>query len=556
MAMIKRIISVNSDKSEITFEQEIPIVGTSVISIFKNAHGFDALSSTNLIKCIDCGHHVSLRSSSCVSCGCPINHSIEEYFNSVISEHEINVCRDKELAKARKTLYDTILAVFISRSYEQYERSMLQQKKKQKIRELELLEYDGISKISLETPLEVLEQICENWAEIAKERQARNTLLSAIPQNCMQLLEKTVNLQSLSIDELTQLEQLWSDNEQSIEAWRVSFTRTARDLFVELAKTISFVRARISNNGYEGDGYVYNVVWRSYWYFLQARDEQYYNSMTKVKNGELLGMVYIEILREEIKKRANEQYELAMNNRLYNDQFEHYYALYLEYTHLLGNKDCKNWVENYCAYKILKKAPMAPFKDWIAFEILEHSLVKNIAPAIKMIGAFDIVATTRTGHCDNQIHTTEKIKTQIQIKLPSGKIVDKILFMEYCKICKTYFITPDVFKELIKLGIIQCRLFRKDVFDTYGNSNFLGLPTESVLHQYGYNVNANQNLSASTRQNTLMCVINNGLYTPGKIIQHLNWLISSANKRTEIDMSSAITKWEEDILFLHTISRW
>ena len=76
-----RIISINNDGGEVVFEQNSAIKGLSHIIICKDKYGYDVLSSTNLINCVDCGHHLSIHASACVSCGCPISYSLETYFN-------------------------------------------------------------------------------------------------------------------------------------------------------------------------------------------------------------------------------------------------------------------------------------------------------------------------------------------------------------------------------------------------------------------------------------------------------------------------------------------
>ena len=76
------------------------------------------------------------------------------------------------------------------------------------------------------------------------------------------------------------------------------------------------------------------------------------------------------------------------------------------------------------------------------------------------------------------------------------------------------------------------------------------MSAESLLRKCGYTVNAQANISKENRQKLLKAIINNKLYTPAKIVSHFRFLISMNNNVISRDMSSAIKKWEEDILFL------
>ena len=116
------IISVSDDGKEITFEQDSAIKGISTITIYKGSLGYEVLSSTNLINCVDCGHHLSVHSSTCVSCGCPINHSLETYFKTLVEEYSRKQREQRALQVARLTLFSQLKAIYIKKYDEEQKR--------------------------------------------------------------------------------------------------------------------------------------------------------------------------------------------------------------------------------------------------------------------------------------------------------------------------------------------------------------------------------------------------------------------------------------------------
>ena len=88
-------------------------------------------------------------------------------------------------------------------------------------------------------------------------------------------------------------------------------------------------------------------------------------------------------------------------------------------------------------------------------------------------------------------------------------------------------------------------------FSESGNQfNGMDLPPESLLRKCGYTVNANSRITKEQRQKLLKAIIENRLYTPAKIVSHFRFLISVNNNVTSRDMSVAISKWQEDIIYL------
>ena len=76
----------------------------------------------------------------------------------------------------------------------------------------------------------------------------------------------------------------------------------------------------------------------------------------------------------------------------------------------------------------------------------------------------------------------------------------------------------------------------------------MSLAEESVLMQYGYNVNAAEDLSAERRQKILAVLMDNEIVPKSQIISLLDFFISQRQNRKY--MEAAIDKWSEDREFV------
>ena len=75
--------------------------------------------------------------------------------------------------------------------------------------------------------------------------------------------------------------------------------------------------------------------------------------------------------------------------------------------------------------------------------------------------------------------------------------------------------------------------------------------TESILRQYGYNVNSQENISSYERKCLLYSIIRNGFIRKDKVIAFLHHHISLNGKSK--NMESAVKKWQEDISYVKTL---
>ncbi|MCD7833975.1 MAG: hypothetical protein LUH00_08305 [Lachnospiraceae bacterium] len=123
----------------------------------------------------------------------------------------------------------------------------------------------------------------------------------------------------------------------------------------------------------------------------------------------------------------------------------------------------------------------------------------------------------------------------------------------YCRDCYRYFIPEEEYQRLKKVGIICCKIIGSTQSEQDADDAFKKFSAESVLHQYGYNVNSISNLSDESRRDILAFVFENEILNRGEIVSHIEMLINLARNRK--NMSSAIGKWKSDISFINRYKR-
>ena len=74
------------------------------------------------------------------------------------------------------------------------------------------------------------------------------------------------------------------------------------------------------------------------------------------------------------------------------------------------------------------------------------------------------------------------------------------------------------------------------------------LASESILMQYGYNVNKEENLTSTMRQKILATLIDKRIMRKSEIISYLDFFISQRESQSRYQ--SAIAKWEMDREFV------
>lgn len=171
---------------------------------------------------------------------------------------------------------------------------------------------------------------------------------------------------------------------------------------------------------------------------------------------------------------------------------------------------------------------------------LEENLERRIEFA-------DFVVRTYALKCVHN-HEVKQIRALIEVMNNNGEIKPVTIPAAYCEDCSCYFILETDFQKARQLGVLLCQQLTEEVYRLRGDEIINGdsLKPESLLHQCGYNVSSSEDLTITQRREILRRVADNGLYSISGLCSHLNWLISRNKRVINRDMSSAITKWEQD----------
>lgn len=153
--------------------------------------------------------------------------------------------------------------------------------------------------------------------------------------------------------------------------------------------------------------------------------------------------------------------------------------------------------------------------------------------------------------CEKAGHEIERIEAKIDV-MDKRTAHARVLTVPagYCKQCRRHFIFASEYERILEVGVPICNVvnIEEHGHKTYKNPKY-DLHETSILMQYGYNVNAQENLSSETRHRILGLLIDYNICTPTKIVSYLNYFIKQRRNRS--NMENAISKWEEDIRFVN-----
>lgn len=164
------------------------------------------------------------------------------------------------------------------------------------------------------------------------------------------------------------------------------------------------------------------------------------------------------------------------------------------------------------------------------------------------ISFHDFLVRRSTFKCMHDSHKLKDIVVSINVDDKEHRVTKMKVPAGYCEKCKIYFIMESVYERLKKKGIIMCRVFDEKHYINSNGNNVMNLAQESILMQYGYNVNQTEGLSATTRRKILSILLDNDIMVKSEIISYLDFFINQrcGNNKYQI----AISKWEADKEFV------
>ena len=205
----------------------------------------------------------------------------------------------------------------------------------------------------------------------------------------------------------------------------------------------------------------------------------------------------------------------------------------------LGEDCFKNWNNNQKIY-VAKRNNLTGQATERAYSPKEVN-----ASTVAEIAFEDFVTVTTNNYCVNNGHPYEDIQARVKVLRKDGTTYIATIPAGYCKACKKYVIGLWQYNNLRKHGVILCRM----VHESWEKHEFYGdyyedLSPESILKQYGYSVNIEDDLTDEQRKRILYLLIYKKVCSKQKIISHLSWLIHS--REGQMNMSNAISKWRQD----------
>ena len=154
----------------------------------------------------------------------------------------------------------------------------------------------------------------------------------------------------------------------------------------------------------------------------------------------------------------------------------------------------------------------------------------------------DFVVHRNVFKCRHNNHHLIDIEAVLQIFTRQAKIVKHRIPAGYCPECDTFFIMESTYQTFAHLGKPICTIQNERAY-LYGDIEFSNsdFRAQSLLNQYGYNVNQQEKLSESRRRKILATLIDNKLLTKSDIIGHLDWCMDMHYQH-----ENAVAKWQSD----------
>lgn len=164
--------------------------------------------------------------------------------------------------------------------------------------------------------------------------------------------------------------------------------------------------------------------------------------------------------------------------------------------------------------------------------------------AVDSLCEYDTIIKTSFKYYSNNSHKVIDLIAKIPVIRASGELGVEFIPAAYCYGCNEYYILIDDYTHM--RGIPLCRVYSTISIERvyFSTQKFLNYQYQSIIFAYGYNVNANNNISVHQRRTILKEIINKKILSRVEVISHLKFLI--AINKNKPQFSSAIKKWEND----------
>ena len=167
---------------------------------------------------------------------------------------------------------------------------------------------------------------------------------------------------------------------------------------------------------------------------------------------------------------------------------------------------------------------------------------------LPQIDVRDFVVRRSVFKCMHNDHDIKDILAALKIIDESGNEIKIRVNAGVCPNCKVFFILESTYELIKKRGIPLCRISDEKTYLKNKTINGMRLASESILMQYGYNVNKEENLTPMMRHKILATLIDKHIMRKSEIISYLDFFISQRESQSKYH--EAIAKWEIDRKFV------
>lgn len=167
----------------------------------------------------------------------------------------------------------------------------------------------------------------------------------------------------------------------------------------------------------------------------------------------------------------------------------------------------------------------------------------------KNIEIQDIVIRRSVFKCMNAKHHLIDVNGRVEVIDNAGNISIESLPAGYCEECGHFFILQSAYENIKKKGTILCKIKdEKTYYKNVASNNGMMLAEESILMQYGYNVNQSEGMTDARRQKLLATLVDRKIMTRNEIVSYIDFFINQ--KKLNPIYTNAVSKWSRDRSFI------
>ena len=191
--------------------------------------------------------------------------------------------------------------------------------------------------------------------------------------------------------------------------------------------------------------------------------------------------------------------------------------------------------------------------DDVQYSIENYDLYENAQKYLNIVARFYNNNSPKNiyvfAHKDTHRFSTDNYES-VTAMVPCANVSFPVpITVYYEKSTQLYFINEEIYSRARReYGLPYLKLHTASFDEGASGKSFSALKMQSELRLLGYNVSASDGLTISARRDLLKEAMDSGILTKTEIMNHLEWLIHSRSKMSNMD--NAIAEWKSDLLFV------